>query len=463
MASSTGRSPGVNTTRLSLRPVLLACALLAGAPLASPAQAEQASYSNPEAVFRAELVDRVPADLKPFYVARGWQPLWIDSSGRPRRALETLLNQVNLARVDGIKPSRLKAGELAKAMDRIDSSDPEDLARIELAADKVFTNWVKALRAAPRAPMQYESDALAPVVPSSVAALHAAASASDLDDFVGRMGWMHPLYAPLRSALLDPSYMDDPQGDWKRRSLALNLERVRALPSYPADRYVLVDAAGARLWMYEKGRPVDSMKVVVGKADNQTPVMAGFIRYAILNPYWNVPDDLVAQRIAHNVLDKGPGYLKAGGYQVMTGWDDDAKVLDPATVDWPSVASGLSQVRVRQLPGADNFMGKVKFMFPNAQGIYLHDTPQKNLMLKDERQFSSGCVRLEDAARLGRWLTGKPLPTKLRKPEQRMELPQPVPVYITYLTAFPEKSGIAFRADPYARDGIAHPEQFAAR
>jgi murein L,D-transpeptidase YcbB/YkuD len=97
-------------------------------------------------------------------------------------------------------------------------------------------------------------------------------------------------------------------------------------------------------------------------------------------------------------------------------------------------------------------MGVVKFMFPNPQGIYLHDTPDKDLLTKAARQFSSGCVRLEDAPRLGRWLMNGPLPRRGRKPEQRIELPEVVPVYITYLTAMPEDGHIAFHNDVYARD-----------
>ena len=115
---------------------------------------------------------------------------------------------------------------------------------------------------------------------------------------------------------------------------------------------------------------------------------------------------------------------------------------------------GRVQVRVRQLPGGSNFMGKVKFEFPNAQGIYLHDTPDKHLMREDARQFSSGCVRLEDAARLHQWLTGKPLPAKVRQIEQVEPLPEMVPVYITHLTVMPEGGAIAFHDDPYGRDGL---------
>ena len=99
-------------------------------------------------------------------------------------------------------------------------------------------------------------------------------------------------------------------------------------------------------------------------------------------------------------------------------------------------------------------MGVVKFMFPNEQGIYLHDTPDKELLLKNARQFSSGCVRLEDATRFGRWLLNQPLPRKTKEPEQRVELPEAVPVYLTYLTAMPSNGRIAFQPDVYAQDAI---------
>ena len=100
-------------------------------------------------------------------------------------------------------------------------------------------------------------------------------------------------------------------------------------------------------------------------------------------------------------------------------------------------------------------MGQVKFMFPNAQGIYLHDTPQKELLSEASRMFSGGCVRLEDAARLGAWLFGRPISAKGAKPEQRVDLPEPVPVFITYLTAMPAGGGIAYFDDIYGRDGQA--------
>jgi murein L,D-transpeptidase YcbB/YkuD len=194
------------------------------------------------------------------------------------------------------------------------------------------------------------------------------------------------------------------------------------------------------------------MKVVVGKPKNPTPMMAALIRFASLNPYWYVPTDLAAERIAPNVLKEGLPYLKHQGYQVMADWNDDSTIIDPSTIDWQKVADGTTEVHIRQLPGRANAMGVMKFMFPNNQGVYLHDTPQKELLTEASRMFSGGCVRLEDAPRLGRWLFGEPLSSSSSAPEQRVDLAKPVPVYITYFTMLPNGTELATYPDVYNRD-----------
>jgi murein L,D-transpeptidase YcbB/YkuD len=401
-----------------------------------------------------EISKRAGKDLRGFYAARDFQPLWLNQFGRPSGAASMLMHHLRTAEFDGIDPEAIRFDKLVKTIDKARRGDEDDIAKAEVELSRAFATYVQAMRAAPRDGMIYETRALAPVVPTQEAALQAAADLSgdpaQLEDYISSMRWMHPLYAPLRAAMEDPRFSEN-----QRHQIWTNLARIRAIPAIPRGRHILVDAASARLWMYEDGQVVDSMKVVVGKPDLQTPQMAGFIRQAIINPYWNVPDDLTQKNIASNVIDRGVRYLKAGGYQVFDGWSLDAPLIDPAKIDWHEVAQGRKRIRVRQLPGGSNFMGKVKFEFPNNQGIYLHDTPDKHLLKEDARQLSSGCVRLEDAGRLHKWLMGKPLPAKLRgDPEQAVPLPEMVPIYITYLTARPESGAIAFSDDPYARDGI---------
>ncbi len=237
------------------------------------------------------------------------------------------------------------------------------------------------------------------------------------------------------------------------RRLLLNMERARRLPAPGTiKKYILVDAGSARLWMYENGQAVDSMKVIVGKAEDATPMMAASLRYAGVNPYWNVPPDLVAKLIAPRVLSGGFSYLSERRYEVLDGWSNDAKVIGPGTVDWNAVAKGTRELRVRQLPGGANSMGAIKFMMPNEYGIYLHDTPNKALFTAENRWLSNGCVRLEDAERLARWVFGTMPRSSRIDAEEHVPVQHALPVYITYLTVDVREGGPLFRADPYNRD-----------
>lgn len=238
------------------------------------------------------------------------------------------------------------------------------------------------------------------------------------------------------------------------RVIIVNMERARRLPaSSDRGRYILVDAGGARLYAYEDGKLVDSMNVIVGSAETQTPMMAAELSFIQLNPYWNVPPDLAASIVAKRVLEQGLIYLTERDYQVLSDWTEDAKLLDPATVDWQAVADGRVTVRLRRGPGPWNSMGDMKFMIPNAFGIYLHDVPEpeKPMFATDKRWISNGCIRLEDAERLQKWVFGR-----RQEPsgaaEERVDVPDPVPVYITYFTAAPTRDGVAFRPDRYNRD-----------
>lgn len=434
-------------SRRSRRILLAAAACVLATPL--PAVAKRAPAPVP-VVAEPTLGDLADAELRPFYRTNQGQPLWFTEAGYASPAAYALVQLLETAEVDGA--TGLPAADAAAALDRVRTAPTAANRReAELLLSRLFVDYVKQTRTN-RAPMLYEHTVMEPVVPRAIDALWSAAKAPSLSEYVRTMGWMHPLYAPLREALVAGRYGDDTA----KQAIVATLARLRSIPAMPAKRYVLVDTAGARLWMYEDGKPVDSMKVVVGKSDTQTPTMAGYIRYAISNPYWNVPIELVRAKTAPTVLSQGMTYLKSRGYEVLSGWGDDATVIDPKTVDWRAVARGEADVRVRQRPNSGNAMGKVKYEFPNQLGIYLHDTPEKELMLKDARQFSNGCIRLEDAERLGRWLMGQPLPVG-ETPEQRVDLPAPVPIYVTHLTALPAEGHIAFVRDPYDRDNKVSP------
>lgn len=211
------------------------------------------------------------------------------------------------------------------------------------------------------------------------------------------------------------------------------LDRAAPLVPQNAGRSVLIDTQSATLYMIEDGRIVDSMKVIVGKPSEPTPEVTTSLTYATVNPYWHVPADIARTLTAPNVLKQGTKYLTDHGYQVVSSFDPDAEIIDPDTVHWQAVADGRETVLVRQLPGPANSMGRIKFSLAVGDGIFLHDTPKKELFDQEDRNLSAGCIRLEDAPRLARWLLGDSVPLLASIPEEQIPMPSYVPVKITSL------------------------------
>ena len=242
----------------------------------------------------------------------------------------------------------------------------------------------------------------------------------------------------------------------------INMERERRLPA-PGElkRHIIVDTGSAMALMYDNDSLAGSIRVAVGAKDTQTPMMAALIRYANVNPYWNIPASLQIKLIAPRVLEQGLKYLIDRNDEVFADGSANSPPIDPATVDWEAVKDGKLTLRMRQGPGGGNSMGKIKFMMPNRFGIYLHDTPDKTVFDTDQRWISNGCIRLQDAPRLAAWLFGA-MP-KGRDPdvEERVELREPVPVFVTYLTVEAKADGVVFRADPYGRDPAVLARYFA--
>lgn len=368
---------------------------------------------------------------------------------RESGAAQALVDMLARASAEGLDPSHY-AVEPLRARLRQRSVD----AGLDLALSRALLSYLHDLRTPTRERTNYVDAELAPARVIDEA-LQASATAGTPRDRLASLHRMHPLYEGLRAALADyrttgahPSQLPGPAYEQR---LLLNMDRLRMLPADPDRRHVLVDTASARLWLYEGGVPVDSMRVIVGKRRMQTPPLAGLIRFAVLRPYWNLPPDLARERAARVVRD-GTDFLRRDRMEVLSGWGTDARILDPVEVNWLAVASGVQAIRMRQLPGPENMMGAVKFMLPNRLGIYLHDTPDKASFTRQDRRLSSGCVRVEDARRLFLWLLGRAAPTGAGTAEQKVELSRPVPVYIVHLTALPEGGEIRLQQDAYRRD-----------
>jgi murein L,D-transpeptidase YcbB/YkuD len=430
-------------------------AILAGAVIGLAVGPAVIHFLRPAAVAPGPVAAALHADLAgrsdgvaDFYRMRAYRPVW--SVGRhiqePAAALAGVLEH---SADEGLTPTQFHPETLAKAVAAAGSGDPASLARADIAASEAFAAYIAALHTPPApARMAFVDPRIQapPVRPAVI--LSNLSSAPSLAKGVADAERMNPIYETLRAAWLRAG------AGPKAALLRINMERARALPSDLGARYIEVNPALQTLWLHENGRIADQMEVIVGKPTEPTPQMIGLIRFAMLEPYWYVPPDLARFNVAPKVLAQGPGYLERSGLQALSDWTENAVPISPETVDWAAVASGQQVVRLRQLPGPDNMMGQLKFMLPNPLGVYLHDTPNKSYFADSRRTDSSGCVRLQNAARLGQDLFGRTLaPDPTKGAEQRVDLPSPVPVYILYLTAQPGPDGqISFAPDIYHRD-----------
>ncbi len=244
--------------------------------------------------------------------------------------------------------------------------------------------------------------------------------------------------------------------------LELNLERWRWLPQDLGRRHILVNIPAFELEVLEEDAAVLAMRVVVGVPDSgqHTPVFSDTMRYLVLNPYWQVPDDIARKDLLANV-QRDSTYLTQQKIRVFKGWGPEAKEVDPATVEWSAITADDFPYRLRQDPGPINSLGRIKFMFPNKFNVYLHDTPSRPLFGRTRRDFSHGCIRIQKPIELAlyllrkdsRWNREALLGALDEVVDRTVPLPEPIPIHLLYWTAWADENGtIEFRRDIYGRD-----------
>ncbi|HEY6928775.1 MAG TPA: L,D-transpeptidase family protein, partial [Thermoanaerobaculia bacterium] len=240
--------------------------------------------------------------------------------------------------------------------------------------------------------------------------------------------------------------------------IRVNLERGRwALQELTGGDLVIVDVAGFEVDYLRDRAQLWKSRVQVGKPYRQTPIFKSKIDLVVFNPTWTVPPGILSNDILP-AARKDASYLHKKGLDVI---DRSGRKVDPSTIDWSKATAQNFPYMLRQEPGPDNALGRVKFMFPNPYSVYLHDTPHKALFEKDQRAFSSGCMRVERPLELARLLLNDDQKWNARAIDEVLDtvetrtirLAQPVPVLIMYWTIDLSVEGrIGFKNDPYKRD-----------
>lgn len=255
------------------------------------------------------------------------------------------------------------------------------------------------------------------------------------------------------------------------RQIIVNMERWRWMPDDLGRRHIVVNIAGFELDAVADGQVRHNMRVVVGRLYRRTPLFSGRMTYLEVNPYWHVPPVIAVRDLLPKIRDS-IDFLTKGGFRVFDGWGANAHELEPRRIEWPQTSPERFPYKLRQEPGPENTLGQVKFMFPNRHNVYLHDTPSRSLFDRPVRTFSSGCIRVERARDLALFVldgdadwTAETLAAALDETDTRkIVLDEPLPVHITYQTAWVDGAGTAqFRDDVYARDAALARHLFAPR
>ena len=230
-------------------------------------------------------------------------------------------------------------------------------------------------------------------------------------------------------------------------NILINMNRMRWMPQEPEGRLILVNIPEFVLHLFEGKNKVFDMNVVVGKEGHYTMMFTGKLSTVVFSPYWNVPASIVKKEIEPSIA-KNPDYLETHNME--------------RTPDGG----------IRQKPGGDNSLGQVKFLFPNSFNIYFHDTPAKSLFNQDKRAYSHGCIRLSEPQKMAEyllkdnssWTTDKIVDAMNAGVEKFVKVKDPVPVFITYYTAWVDENGLLnFRDDIYRRDAVVMQKMFAAK
>jgi len=245
--------------------------------------------------------------------------------------------------------------------------------------------------------------------------------------------------------------------DRRVRQMEVNMERRRWMNRDPSDLHIFVNLADQYLKVVKDEKTIHTALLVVGKPFTRTPIFSEKMTYVVFNPYWSVPPSIANKEYLVK-LRQDPGILNRQKIRVLAGSGDKAREIDPYSVNW----SGMSRIpyALRQDPGKGNSLGRLKFMFPNKYNVYIHDTPAKALFSKDLRVYSHGCMRVQNPEELAEvllktqgWTEAK-IDAQLATGAQKIvNLKTPIPVHVTYLTAWVNKDGtVNFRRDVYKRD-----------
>jgi murein L,D-transpeptidase YcbB/YkuD len=432
---TSGNSPAVTSPAADSRTLLFSTEADQAKPIV-PAE-DAALAEKLKAIIATELHRHVKreedrAGVEAFYRERGFAPLWTAKSAplpRAKQAIEAL----NGVGADGLDPADYPAPSFT-------DTSPDRLAADELMLTNSVLAFARHASIGRVAFTRVSGSIYYDLKFSAAEVLGKLAASNDARETLASLLPKHPQYQALKRALA----RERSAGDAKKADLiATNMERWRWLPRDLGKTYVMVNVPDFTLKVVDSGEKRWSTRIVTGKPGKlETPLLSQPMKYITVNPTWNVPPSIIRDEYLP-ALQRDPGALARQGLKVSRNPD--------------------GSIRIYQPPGARNALGRIRFNFPNRFLVYQHDTPQKHLFEKTARAFSHGCMRVQHPEQYAQVLLSLTQPEegytadRIRSlygdTERTINFKQPIPVYITYQTAFIDDAGqLQTRADLYGHD-----------
>jgi murein L,D-transpeptidase YcbB/YkuD len=416
------------------------------------APAALAAQQSPAVAIAEQVATSPDSDLARLYQSRQFLPFWLGDDGRLDAAGRDALSLLRHAADHGLDPSLYDEPRLSALLARATSEvNPDRRAEADVALSRGVMRYLRDLRQGHARPAWLPRD----TTDDLVAAVTRAVAGDAITALAREMAPPFRQYALLQAALRrERSALDTLPGDRETLQrielIGIALERLRWTPRNLAGRLIIINVPSFEL--VALGNPADGARqelrsrAIVGSANRSpTPMLSDTMTMVEFWPYWNVPRSILLAEILPP-LRRNPRYLRARAMEVVNA---EGQVI--GDLGAPSILAGLADgsLTVRQRPSRTNALGVVKFLFPNTAGVAAHDTPDRTLFDRERRDFSHGCVRVEEAASLAQWVmarepgwTADRVEAALRGPTtERVTLSQPIPVLIIYTTAVASPDG----------------------
>ena len=405
--------------------------------------------------------------------------------------LQTMVDKFRNANEHGLNPKLFHPDQISALMDKFDNENAiktheqayKYIAKLEILAANSLMDYSNAMQYGVISPRQIFSRYFIKTKRPDSLSMNRVFSIENISGYLDSIQPKDPEYLTLQKAYLEGYQAPKMSKEETRRVLLVNMERLRWKNKPDETEYIYVNVPDFHLDVIDSGKSVLNMKVCVGegrnkkylnnlenyndscKTDNpfprETPLLSSVVHSVQVNPIWNIPQSIATKEIIVEAA-KDPYYLANKNINV---YKNGKLISDPETINWSNVPKGDSDYEFKQQPGEDNSLGKIKFLFQNKSNVYLHDTPAKEAFRYNMRAVSHGCVRLEKPMELAHTLFRDTDKYNLIAKDMDEDEPMPedislrpkIPVYITYVTCWPDIEGkLQFRGDVYGLDIVLY-------